>query len=59
MGKSIPHRVRDVLVQIKDLKQCALRPEMPAGISEKTENLLLGQRKVHVSDRIRSTCVQN
>ena len=40
MGKSIPYRVRGALVQIKDLKQRAFRPEMPASISEKTENLL-------------------
>ena len=41
MGKSIPHRVRDALVQIKDLKQRAFRPEISAEISEKTVNLLL------------------
>jgi hypothetical protein len=40
LGKSIPHKARDALVQIKDLKQRAFRPEMPEGISEKTENLL-------------------
>ena len=42
---------RDASAQIKDLRRCALRPEIPAGISAKTVNLLPIRLQLDVSTK--------